>query len=206
MISRHDIRIETPHGTKVPEAELRRQRAIHRAFHTDTPCISRHGDRDVYLYKMYSVDTPAKLTAPTLRKLYAGIPKDITCTTPEQLTTMQKKDTIIYTCGQTDTSEAENFIAANGMNAPLHTFTDCPNATATFDYPELQKALFFCSRTRATLIIAHASQIPQDIRALNILEATTVPFRCIDFPWLCRENIRIMKAMALYGKTGNEKK
>ena len=202
MISRHDIRIETPHGTKVPEAELRRQRVIHRAFHTDTPCISHHGDRDVYLYKMYSIDTPARLTAPTLRKLYAGIPKDITCTTPEQLTTMQKKDTILYTCGQTDTSEAESFIAANGMNTPLHTFTDRPDATATFDYPELQKALFFCSRTRATLIIAHASQIPQDIRALNILETTTVQFRCIDFPWLCRENIRIMKAMALYGKTG----
>ena len=81
---------------------------------------------------MYSVDTPARLTAPTLRKLYAGIPRDITCTAPEQLTTMQKKDTILYTCGQTDTSEADKFIATNGMNAPLHTFTDCPDATTTF--------------------------------------------------------------------------
>ena len=39
-----------------------------------------------------------------------------------------------------------------------------------------------------------------DIRFLNLLEESHVDFRCIDFPWFCKENLPLIKAVVLYEK------
>lgn len=43
-------------------------------------------------------------------------------------------------------------------------------------------------------------EMVNDIRFLNMLEESYVDFRCIDFPWFCKENLRLIKAVVLYKK------
>lgn len=68
----------------------------------------------------------------------------------------------------------------------------------TIAYAELQKALFFCKRKRIPLLFVSVKEMVNDIRFLNMLEESYVDFRCIDFPWFCKENLRLIKAVVLY--------
>lgn len=65
-------------------------------------------------------------------------------------------------------------------------------------YGELQKALIFCKRKRIPLLFVSVKEMINDIRFFNLLEESYVDFRCIDFPWFCRENLDLIKAMVLY--------
>lgn len=67
-------------------------------------------------------------------------------------------------------------------------------------YAELQKALFFCKRKNYLLLFVSVRNMLQDIRFYNLLEEFMVDFRCIDFPWFCRENLKLIKAVILYEK------
>lgn len=73
----------------------------------------------------------------------------------------------------------------------------CPNSTS---YAELQKALFFCQRKKIPLLFVSLKGMIDDIRFLNLLEESHVDFRCIDFPWFCKENLPLIKAVVLYEK------
>lgn len=67
-------------------------------------------------------------------------------------------------------------------------------------YAELQKALFFCQRKKIPLLFVSLKGMIDDIRFLNLLEESHVDFRCIDFPWFCKENLPLIKAVVLYEK------
>ena len=41
---------------------------------------------------------------------------------------------------------------------------------------------------------------PAVIKQINLLEESHVDFRCIDFPWFCKENLPLIKAVVLYEK------
>lgn len=45
-----------------------------------------------------------------------------------------------------------------------------------------------------------------DIRFFNLLEESHIDFRCIDFPWFCKENLNLIKAMVLYVQLSQELK
>ena len=73
-------------------------------------------------------------------------------------------------------------------------------------YVELQKALFFCRRKRMPLLFVSLKGMIDDIHFLNLLEKSHVDFRCIDFPWFCKENLDQIKAMVLYVQLSQELK
>ena len=67
-------------------------------------------------------------------------------------------------------------------------------------YAELQKALFYCKRKKYLLLFISVRELIQDIRFYDLLDEYRVDFRCVDFPWFCRENLRLIKAVMLYEK------
>lgn len=73
-------------------------------------------------------------------------------------------------------------------------------------YAELQKALFFCRRKRMPLLFVSLKGMIDDIRFFNLLEESHIDFRCIDFPWFCKENLDLIKAMVLYVQLSQELK
>lgn len=60
--------------------------------------------------------------------------------------------------------------------------------------------LFFCQRKKIPLLFVSLKGMIDDIRFLNLLEESHVDFRCIDFPWFCKENLPLIKAVVLYEK------
>ena len=67
-------------------------------------------------------------------------------------------------------------------------------------YAELQKALFYCKRKKYLLLFISVRELIQDIRFYDLLNEYRVDFRCVDFPWFCRENLQLIKAVMLYEK------
>ena len=67
-------------------------------------------------------------------------------------------------------------------------------------YAELQKALFYCKRKKYLLLFISVRELIQDIRFYDLLDEYRVDFRCVDFPWFCRENLQLIKAVMLYEK------
>ena len=65
---------------------------------------------------------------------------------------------------------------------------------------ELQKALFYCKRKKYLLLFISVRELIQDIRFYDLLDEYRVDFRCVDFPWFCRENLQLIKAVMLYEK------
>lgn len=58
----------------------------------------------------------------------------------------------------------------------------------------------FCQRKKIPLLFVSLKGMIDDIRFLNLLEESHVDFRCIDFPWFCKENLPLIKAVVLYEK------
>ena len=59
---------------------------------------------------------------------------------------------------------------------------------------------YFCQRKKIPLLFVSLKGMIDDIRFLNLLEESHVDFRCIDFPWFCKENLPLIKAVVLYEK------
>lgn len=45
-----------------------------------------------------------------------------------------------------------------------------------------------------------------EVLSMNLLEESHIDFRCIDFPWCCKENLNQIKAMVLYVQLSQELK
>lgn len=50
------------------------------------------------------------------------------------------------------------------------------------------------------LLFISVRELIQDIRFYDLLNEYRVDFRCVDFPWFCRENLQLIKAVMLYEK------
>lgn len=119
----------------------------------------------------------------------------------------QNSDIILYgdeTSPETQKLLAEYLQRYDSLKVRL-SFFDQKNDSTDKDeraivYAELQKALFFCKRKRIPLLFVSVKEMINDIRFLNLLEESHVDFRCIDFPWFCKENLPLIKAVVLYEK------
>lgn len=127
---------------------------------------------------------------------------------PEQIPDMkQYSDIILY--GDASSPEAQQQLAEylqqhNSLKVQLSFFDKRNDSTSKDEqaiaYAELQKALFFCQRKKIPLLFVSLKGMIDDIRFLNLLEESHVDFRCIDFPWFCKENLPLIKAVVLYEK------
>ncbi|MEY8687555.1 hypothetical protein AB9N12_15960 [Bacteroides sp. AN502(2024)] len=178
------------------------------SFFSEQESVQKKGIQFVFRYAFYSVENLRKVTKQQLLKEYAELPLGKRGVRPEQIPDMkQYSDIILYgddTSPETQKLLAEYLQRYDSLKVRL-SFFDKRNDSACKDeraiaYAELQKALFFCKRKKNPLLFVSIKEMINDIRFLNLLEESRVDFRCVDFPWFCKENLPLIKAVVLYEK------
>ena len=176
------------------------------SFFLEQESVQKKGTQFIFRFAFYSVENPRKVTKQHLLKEYAGLPLERSSVPPEQMPDMrQYSDIILY--GDETSSEARKLLAEylqrhGSLKVRLSFFDMKDDSTSKNEraiaYGELQKALFFCKRKRIPLLFVSVKEMINDIRFFNLLEESHVDFRCIDFPWFCKENLPLIKAVVLY--------
>lgn len=190
----------------IPKHILQENKIRLNSFFSEQESVRKKGIQFIFRYVFYSVENPRKVTKQHLLKEYAGLPLEKRSVQPEQISDMrQYSDIILY--GDEISSETQKLLAEylqqhNSLKVQLSFFDKRNDSTSKDEraiaYGELQKALFFCKRKRIPLLFVSVKEMINDIRFFNLLEESHVDFRCIDFPWFCRENLDLIKAMVLY--------
>lgn len=192
----------------IPKHILQENKIRLNSFFLEQESVQKKGIQFIFRYAFYSVENPRKVTKRHLLKEYAGLPLERRSVQPEQIPDMkQYSDIILYgdeTSPKTQKLLAEYLQRYDSLKVRL-SFFDQKNDSTDKDeraivYAELQKALFFCKRKRIPLLFVSVKEMINDIRFLNLLEESHVDFRCIDFPWFCKENLPLIKAVVLYEK------
>lgn len=192
----------------IPKHILQENKIRLNSFFLEQESVQKKGIQFIFRYAFYSVENPRKVTKRHLLKEYAGLPLERRSVQPEQIPDMkQYGDIILYgdeTSPETQKLLAEYLQRYDSLKVRL-SFFDQKNDSTDKDeraivYAELQKALFFCKRKRIPLLFVSVKEMINDIRFLNLLEESHVDFRCIDFPWFCKENLPLIKAVVLYEK------
>lgn len=184
---------------EIPNVLLQSNRKRLNAFYTELQDIKRKGEKYIFLYRFYSLEKSKRLTKSQLRKQYESLPSVMKAVVPEVLPTMENKEVILY--GDINSPEikeqVESYLRQHNLHREASSFYDVSDGKQT-SYTELQKALFYCKKKEFPLLFVSIAGMIQDIQFYNILETSNVEFSCVDFPWFSRENLRLMKAMALY--------
>lgn len=109
-------------------------------------------------------------------------------------------DVLVY--GDVSTSESQRcldkYVAGHNLRIVDKPFYDNPVQDVDSDYMELQKVLLLCVKKKCSLVIVSAGEMIKDIRFLNLLKNSQVLYRCIDYPWLCPQNLDIIRSVVLY--------
>ena len=192
----------------IPKHILQENKIRLNSFFLEQESVQKKGTQFIFRYAFYSVEKPRKITKQHLLKEYAGVPLEKRSVQPEQRPDMkQYSDIILY--GDASSPEAQQQLAEylqqhNSLKVQLSFFDKRNDSTSKDEqaiaYAELQKALFFCQRKKIPLLFVSLKGMIDDIRFLNLLEESHVDFRCIDFPWFCKENLPLIKAVVLYEK------
>lgn len=190
----------------IPRHILQENKIRLNSFFLEQESVQKKGTQFIFRFAFYSVENPRKVTKQHLLKEYAGLPLERRSVQPEQMPDMrQYSDIILY--GDETSSEARKLLVEylqrhGSLKVRLSFFDKKDDSTSKNEraiaYGELQKALFFCKRKRIPLLFVSVKEMINDIRFFNLLEESHVDFRCIDFPWFCRENLDLIKAMVLY--------
>lgn len=188
----------------IPRHILQENKIRLNAFFYEQETIQKKGIQLVLKYAFYSVETPRKVTRKGLRNEYESLPHDLKSVPVEQIQDMEYKDIVLY--GDEASPEAQErlseYLERNNCLKVQLTFYDKGSDCKSQDvaYAELQKALFFCKRKKCMLLFISIRDMIQDIRFFNLLEESHIDFRCVDFPWFCKENLSLIKAVVLYEK------
>lgn len=192
----------------IPRHILQENRIRLNSFFLEQESVQKKGNQFIFRFAFYSVENPRKVTKQHLLKEYAGLPLDKSSVQPEQISDMkQYSDIILYgddTSPETQKLLAEYLQRHDSLKVQL-SFCDYKDDSTRKDgraisYAELQKALFFCKRKKCMLLFISIRDMIQDIRFFNLLEESHIDFRCVDFPWFCKENLSLIKAVVLYEK------
>ncbi|KAA5262599.1 hypothetical protein [Bacteroides faecis] len=170
----------------IPKQSLQTNKRRLHAFFSEQETIEKRGTHFVFRYAFYSVE---KLRRPTKQSLFK-----------------EYKDVVLY--GNTSSPVVQGrlteYLERNNSLKIQLSFCDEKNSECktgeNIAYAELQKALFYCKRKKYLLLFISVRELIQDIRFYDLLDEYRVDFRCIDFPWFCRENLRLIKAVMLYEK------
>ncbi len=190
----------------IPERVLGFSKRRLNAFHVELLDLVKRNDRFVFSYVFYSVEKVRKLRRTALRRQFWSLPLNLRLVSPKMMSVMEDKEVIVY--GNAGEPEERNLVKAyltqhriQEIYAPFYDGTESVGEERTDgSYPELQKALFFCQRRKTPLLFVSVRELMQDVNFLNLLEKSLVDFRCVDFPWFCRENLALIKAVVLYEK------
>lgn len=180
-------------------------RRLH-AFFSEQETIEKRGTHFVFRYAFYSVEKLRRHTKQSLFKEYNMLCSDLKSTPSRKISDMEYKDVVLYGDASSPVVQerlAEYLERNNSLKIQL-SFCDkeAPKCKTgeNIAYAELQKALFYCKRKKYLLLFISVRDLIQDIRFYDLLDEFRVDFRCVDFPWFCRENLRLIKAVMLYEK------
>ena len=198
----------------IPKHILQENKIRLNSFFLEQESVQKKGTQFIFRYAFYSVENPRKVTKQYLLKEYERLPLEKRSVQPEQIPDMkQYSDIILY--GDDTSPEAQKLLTEylqrhDSLKVQLSFFDKRNDSTSKDEraiaYAELQKALFFCRRKRIPLLFVSLKGMIDDIRFLNLLEESHVDFRCIDFPWFCKESLDLIKAMVLYVQLSQELK
>ena len=179
----------------IPKQSLQTNKRRLHAFFSEQETIEKRGTHFVFRYAFYSVEKLRRPTKQSLFKEYNMLCSD-----------MEYKDVVLY--GNTSSPVVQERLTEylernNSLKIQLSFCDEETSECKTGEniaYAELQKALFYCKRKKYLLLFISVRELIQDIRFYDLLDEYRVDFRCVDFPWFCRENLRLIKAVMLYEK------
>lgn len=191
----------------IPKHILQENKIRLNFFFLEQESVQKKGTQFIFRYAFYSVEKPRKITKQHLLKEYAGVPLEKRSVQPEQIPDMkQYSDIILY--GDASSPEAQQQLAEylqqhNSLKVQLSFLTREMIPLARMNKPSHMRNYrrrYFLPKKKIPLLFVSLKGMIDDIRFLNLLEESHVDFRCIDFPWFCKENLPLIKAVVLYEK------
>lgn len=183
----------------VPTELLLRQKAKLSSFYYELYDSYLRGGKYIVRYMFYTLKAARRLTAGQLRKQFAALSPQIGTVMPEEQGPAAEeaagKEIILYTYGAADEEKLCAYLKENRLAAPAVRFAESETSP---QLEELKKATFYTFRKDAFLLLSHDSRLLENPLFYTVLEEYQIPLRSVDFPWLCRKNLRLMQAMTLY--------
>ena len=82
---------------------------------------------------------------------------------------------------------------------PVASFTEVESgAKSASARPELNKALEYCQKHKATLIVSKLDRLSRDLEFIAKMQKSEIPFVCADCPTASKESLAIMGVFAQY--------
>ena len=190
----------------IPKQSLQTNKMRLHAFFSEQETIEKRGTHFVFRYAFYSVEKLRRHTNQSLFKEYNMLCSDLKSTPSRKISDMEYKDVVLYGDASSPVVQERltEYLERNNSLKIQVSFCDkeAPKCKTgeNIAYTELQKALFYCKRKKYLLLFISVRDLIQDIRFYDLLDEFRVDFRCVDFPWFCRENLRLIKAVMLYEK------
>ena len=190
----------------IPKQSLQTNKRRLHAFFSEQETIEKRGTHFVFRYAFYSDEKLRRPTKQSLFKEYNMLCSDLKSTPSGEISDMEYKDVVLY--GNTSSPVVQERLTEylernNSLKIQLSFCDEETSECKTGEniaYAELQKALFYCKRKKYLLLFISVRELIQDIRFYDLLDEYRVDFRCVDFPWFCRENLQLIKAVMLYEK------
>lgn len=176
------------------------------AFFSEQETMEKQGTHFVFRYAFYSVEKLQRRTRQSLFKEYNMLCADLRSTSQGKMSDMEYRDVVLYGDDSSPATQERlmEYLKRDNLLKVQLSFYDSENSGnrrgEDITYAELQKALFYCKRKKYLLLFISIRDLIQDIRFYDLLEEFSVDFRCIDFPWFCKENLKLIKAVMLYEK------
>ena len=190
----------------IPKQSLLANKIRLHAFFSEQETIEKRGTHFVFRYAFYSVEKLRKPTKRSLFEEYNMLCSGLKSIPSREISAMEHKDVVLYGDASSPVVQEQltEYLERNNLLKVQLSFCDeeAPKRKTgeNIVYAELQKALFYCKRKKYLLLFISVRDLIQDIRFYDLLDEFRVDFRCVDFPWFCRENLRLIKAVMLYEK------
>lgn len=195
---------------EIPMQSLQTNKIRLHAFFSEQETIEKRGTHFVFKYAFYSVEKPRRHTKQSLLKEYDKLCAELNNHQARNLSNMENKEVVLYGDAFSSVAQEQLKDYLQQHNELKVQLTFCDKETSTgkagekIAYEELQKALFYCKKKKYMLLFISIRDLIADIHFYDLLEEYQIDFRCVDVPWFCRENLRLIKAVMLYGKLGPE--
>lgn len=203
------VEFEQPAITEVPRELLLKQRTRLQAFHYELYDSFTRGGHYVVRYVFYTLRRAVRQTRTQMMRQLGEITPDMNAAPPvspdELEETARRKGIVVYRYACSSEKEKNATPLNPSLPEPLAIFTDIPGTPEALQLEGLKKAAFYAFRKDALLLVDSIGNLISNPLFYNILEEYQIPVFSLDFPWLCRKNLRLMQAMALYNRlnTGN---
>lgn len=203
------VEFEQPAIAEVPRELLLKQRTRLQAFHYELYDSFTRGGHYVVRYVFYTLRRAVRQTRTQMMRQLGEITPGMNAAPPvtadELEETARRKGLVVYHYASQPAQENTGKALNPNLPEPLAVFTDTPGTPEAERLEGLKKAAFYAFRKDALLLVESIGSLMGNPLFYNILEEYQIPVFSLDFPWLCRKNLRLMQAMALYNRlnTGN---